>query len=402
MPNATGGFFSRFRRQPASVVNNANKNLERNVGIYVQSYLKNRNVPNKVPPINNYMARALHKYINTKRARVAGAAAAAAGNVGAPGPVQAAVAAEVANTPPSAPPSTAGNNAANAAQRAGATPLQITAAAAGAAQQQALGQNRGSNAAQQAGAEAAASAAQQARPNASAAQQAQTAAAGAAAANVNAKRAALASLLNGVTNNNITSPNGKSIADVEKLKANLEALNINNNRKKAVLNLINKRLRENVVQSGSGSININSLRGTVNQNTNVMNKAQATEELRRLNVLLNKVGQVNNASLKTKINNYRRRLNAKVNPAPSRRQALLNQGLAKNLNYAQFARTLLSTPNNVSVFGAIANAKSKNMRFNRNKLVAAVDKLRGFGQYANKNQKITNVVERLKTMNTII
>jgi len=390
MPNATG-LFSKFRRQPVTV-NNANKNLERNVGIYVQSYLKNRNAPNKVPPINNYMARALHKYINTKRARVAGAVAAATGNAGATPPVQAAAASGAASTPPSAPPSNAGKNAARAAQQAGATPLQITAAAAGAAQQQAMGQNKGPNAAQQA------------RPNASATQQAQTAAAGAAAANVNAKRAALEALLNGVTNNSITNPNGKSIAEVEKLKANLEALNINNNRKKATLNLINKRLRENVVQGGSGSANMNSLRGAVNQNINFMNTAQAAEELRRLNVLLNKVGQVNNANLQKKINNYHRRLNAKVNPSVplTRRQALFQQGLATNLNYARFARTLVNTPNSTSIMGAIANAKSKNIRFNRNKLVTAVEKLRGFGPYANKNQKITNVVDRLSSMNAII
>ena len=402
MPNITQGFWSRFGRNPA-MSNKANSNLERNVGIYVQSYLKNRNVPNKVPPINNYMAKALHKYINAKRARVAAAAAAAAGNAGAPQPVQAEVAAGVVKTSPSAPPSNAGNNAANAAKQAGATPLQITAAAAGAAQAQAQMQRQSPNATQQAGAEAAASAAQQVRPNASATQQAQTASAGAAAANGNAKRAALMTLLNGVTNNNITSPNGKSIAEVEKLKANLEALNINNNRKTTVIRLINNRLRTNVAPNagGSGGVNINAVRGAVNQNTNVMNQAQAREELRRLNVLLGKVGTINNANLQTKIQNYRRRLNNKVNPA-TRRQSLLRQGLGSNLNYARFARTLLETPNNVSVMGAIANAKSKNMRFNRNKLVAAVDKLRGFGQYANKNQKITNVVERLKTMNTII
>jgi len=378
MPNATGGFFSRLRRQPAAAVNNANKNLERNVGIYVQSYLKNRNVPNKVPPINNYMAKALHKYINTKRARVAGAAAAAAGNVGAPGPVQAAAAQAAIQTPPATPPANVGTNVASAVQRAGATPLQITAAAAGAAQQQALGQNKGSNAAQQAGAEAAAKAAQQARPNASAAQQAQTAAAGAAAANVNAKRASLASLLNGVTNNNITSPNGKSIADVEKLKANLEALNINNNRKKAVLNLINKRLRENVVQSGSGSGNINSLRGAVSQNTNVMNKAQATEELRRLNVLLSKVGQVNNENLKTKINKYRRRLNAKVNPV-SLNEVGNRAPLERNINVPGSNTKVKVVRNNVGSSWRFATS-ANNTRYNLNNKNQNVPTIRNISQ----------------------
>jgi hypothetical protein len=314
------------------------------------------------------MAKALHKYINTKRARVAGAAAAATGNAGASVPVQTVVAARVVNTHPSASPSRTGNNAASAAQRAGATPLQITAAAAGAAQQQALGQNRGTNAAQQAGAEAAAAAAQQARPNASAAQQAQTAAAGAAAANVNAKRAALEALLIGVTNNNITNPNLKSIEEVKQLKENLEALNINNNRKKAVLNLINSRLRENVVQSGSGKANINSLRGAVTQNTSVMNQARATEELRRLNLLLIKVGQVNNENLKRNITNYRRRLNAKVNPAPSRRQArgssLLRQAASAQTQRPATSPNLEKTvkaPNGRSIVVIRAN---KNARWN--------------------------------------
>jgi len=329
MPNITSGFWSKFGKQPGAGGNNANRNLERNVGIYVQSYLKNRNTPNKVPPLNNLMANALHKYINAKRARVAAAAAAAAGNAGAPAQRQANIAAGTMSTPPSAPPSVAGNNAANAAKRAGATAIQQAAAAASAAQQQALVLHKPPAAAQQAGAEAAANAAQQARPNASAAQQAQTAAAGAEAANVNAKRAALEALLSGVTNNNITSPNGKSIAEVEKLKANLEALKINNNRKTAVLRLINNRLRANAANigvGGSGGANLNSLRGAVNQNTNVMNKAQATSELRRLNILLKKVGQVNNANLKTKINNYRRRLNAKVSPAaPTRAESLMTQ-----------------------------------------------------------------------------
>jgi hypothetical protein len=176
MPNLTSGFWSKFGSRPATSINSANANLERNVRVYVNSYLKNRNVPNKIPPINNYMARALHKYINTKRARVAGAAAAAAGNAGAPAPVQAAVAANVANTVPSASPLMIGNKAANAAQQAGATPLQITAAAAGAAKQQALSLGMGSNKANNAGAQAAAQAANAARPNATPAQTANTAA----------------------------------------------------------------------------------------------------------------------------------------------------------------------------------------------------------------------------------
>ena len=221
MPNATG-FFSRFRRQPTNVINNSNKNLERNVGIYVQSYLKNRNVPNKVPPINNYMAKALHKYINTKRARVAAASAAAAGNAGAPQTVQAEVAAGVVKTSPSAPPSNAGKNAARAAQQAGATPLQITAAAAGAAQAQAQMQRQNPKAAQQAGAEAAANAANNARPNATPNQAANTAAAGAAAAGLPTT----------------TVSNAAKVAAINALKAQTEAVRAKLNKPNERVNLL--------------------------------------------------------------------------------------------------------------------------------------------------------------------
>ena len=339
MPNITSGFWSKFGRQPATVGNKANRNLERNVGIYVQSYLKNRNTPNKVPPINNYIARAFHTYINAKRARVAGAAAAATANVGANQSIQRNVAAAVVTTPPSASPLMIGNKAANAAKQAGATPLQITAAAAGAAQQQALGQNKGPNAARQAGAAAAANAAQQARPNASAAQQAQTAAAGAAAAKIT-----------------------RSIASLRTYLANHKNSNEGANTQIKILS--------RYLANSNGKLD-----------KNLRNQVDA------------RIAHLKALTLKP----------TNSIPAPlSRRQALLRQGLVKNLNYASFARTLLNTSNNVSVIGAIANAKSKNMRFNRNKLVAAVEKLRGFGPYTNKNQKITNVVKQLQTMNTII
>ena len=103
-------------------------------------------------------------------------------------------------------------------------------------------------------------------------------------------------------------------SEVEKLKTNLEALNVNNNRKTAVLRLINNRLRSNNHQAPAVLSYINKLRSAVNQKTNVMTRGQAIEELRRLNVLLRKVGSVNNKNLESKITNYRRRLNAKSNP----------------------------------------------------------------------------------------
>jgi len=301
MPNATG-LFSRFRRQP---VNNANKNLERNVGIYVQSYLKNRNVPNKVPPINNYMAKALHKYINAKRARVAGAAAAAAGNAGAPQPVQAAVAANVVNTSPSAAPSNAGNNAARAAQQAGATPLQTTAAAAGAAQQQALGQNKGPNAAQQAGAAAAANAAQQARPNATPVQQAQTANAGAAAAGLSAPAATNAAnmaYLNSLGN----MLNTNTILKVQKMVN--EPFSSNAVKKKA-LEVLNRIKKPNE--------RVNLLKTLTNLNTNAKVNA-AIKEIR---------GKNPNANWK----------NTKANGLTNGQKKVLN-GLKMGKNYAGLVR----------------------------------------------------------------
>jgi len=380
MPNITPGFWSRFGRRPATGNNNANKNLERNVGIYVQSYLKNRNTPNKVPPLNNLMANALHKYINAKRARVAGAAAAAVHNAGGTNNSAAAAGAGAAQTPSNASPSTAGNNAANAAKRAGANATQQAAAAAGAANEQALVLHKPPAAAQQAGAEAAAAAAQQAAPNATLTQQAQTANAGAAAANVNGKRAALEVLLQGKNEGMIMSPNMMSIADVEKLKANLEAININNNRKKAVLNLINKRLRENVAEGASGSggsANLNSLRGAVNQNTNVMNKAQATSELRRLNVLLKKVGQVNNANLKTKINNYRRRLNARAATVSSN-EVGNKAPLEMNINVPGTNLKVKVKRNNPGSNWQLVNNANK-ARYNLNNKNRNVPKIRNIG-----------------------
>lgn len=302
-----------FRGRPA--LNGNATILKTNLNTYIKSYIAARNSNNKnaLPPINTKVVNALKRYINAKRPKAAGAAAAAVRNAGGSNNNAAKAAAGAANSNSTAP-STVGAEAAKPLLAIGAPPVQVAAAAAGAAQAQAQAQRQGPAAAQQAGAEAAAQAAVNALPNATPAQQAQTAAAGAEAANVNAKRAALAALLNGVTNNNITSPNGKSIAEIEKLKKNLEALNINNNRKTAVLRLINNRLRTNIAEGagGSGGANVNAVRGAVSQNTSVMNQAQAREELRRLNVLMRKVGAMNNANLKAKINNYRRRLNNKV------------------------------------------------------------------------------------------
>jgi hypothetical protein len=341
MPNATG-LFSRFRRQPVAV-NNANKNLERNVGIYVQSYLKNRNVPNKVPPINKYMANALHKYINSKRARVAGAAAAAAGNGGATAPVQAEVAAGVVTTPPSAAPSTAGNNAGRAAQQAGATPLQITAAAAGAAQQQALGQNKGPNAAQQAGAEAAAAAAQQARPNAPATQQAQTAAAGAAAAGLSTPSAANAANL-AYLNSLGNSLNTNTILKVQKMVN--EPFSSNAVKKKA-LEVLGRLKNERA----------NLLKTLTNLNTNAKVNA-AIKEIR---------GRNPNANWK----------NTKANGLTNGQKKVLN-GLKMGKNYAGLVRQKAPNVNvNLGNTGLFKQAQAQAPKTNNRNVNAIRAKLNG-------------------------
>ena len=358
-----------FRRR-----NNNAPALKANLNTYIKSYILARNTNNKdaMPPINAKVIEALRRYINAKRPKAAASAAAAVRNAGGSNTNAARAAAGVANAN-STVPSSVGAAAAKPLLAIGAPPNQVAAAAAGAAQAQA--QRQGPAAAQQAGAEAAAQAARQALPNATPAQQARIAANGAKAANVNAKRAALATLLTGVTNNNITSPNGKSIAEVEKLKANLEALNINNNRKTAVLRLINNRLRTNIAPgvAGSGSLNINAVRGAVSQNTNVMNQAQAREELRRLNVLLKKTGQVNNANLKSKINNYRRRLNAKVMVSPIETGA--PAPLELNVNVPGMNTKVKVKRNNPGSNWYFANS-ANNARYNLNNRNRNVPKVR--------------------------
>lgn len=353
-----------FRWRPA--LNSDAAILKTNLNTYIKSYITARNANNKdaLPPINTKIINALKRYINAKRPKAAAGAAAAVRNAGGSNNNAAKAAAGAANAN-SAAPSSVGAEAAKPLLAIGAPPVQVAAAAAGAAQAQAQAQRQGPAAAQQAGAEAAAQAARQALPNATPLRQANVAANGAAAANVNAKRAALATLLNGVTNNNITSPNGKSIAEIEKLKANLEALNINNNRKTAVLRLINNRLRTNVAEGagGSGGANINAVRGAVSQNTNVMNQAQAREELRRLNVLLRKVGQVNNANLKAKINNYRRRLNNKVTVMPG--ETGVPAPLEMNINVPGMNTKVKVKRNNPGSNWYFANS-ANNARYNLN------------------------------------
>jgi len=157
------GFRNRFFKKPNVVApkpNTANvgpnSNLEKNVRAYVNGYLQNRNTPNKVPVLNKSMVNALHKYINSKRARTAGAVAGVLGNANAPVPVQQAGAAAVVNVPSNATPAATGNQVGNKVANAGGSPIQAAASAAIAAKQQAVNQGKPANVANQAGATAAA------------------------------------------------------------------------------------------------------------------------------------------------------------------------------------------------------------------------------------------------------
>jgi hypothetical protein len=166
MPNWTG-LRNRFFKTPNAA--KANANLETNVRAFVNGYLRNRNTPNKVPPLNTAMANALHKYINVKRARKAGVVAAAVENANASKPVAAAAGVAAGNVPSNATPAAAGNKVANAVTNAGGNATQAAAAAAAAAKQQAVNQGKPANVANGLAAAAAAKAANANTPNAAAA-----------------------------------------------------------------------------------------------------------------------------------------------------------------------------------------------------------------------------------------
>ena len=194
MPNATGGFFSRFRKPAAAaplrgnslmaqaaLINavNPNNKLANNVKAYVDGYLRNRNNSAKVPPLNSKMANALHTYINAKRARVPGAAAAGAANAGATSNIQNAAALAAGQVPPSAPPSIVASQTANAVRQAGGNMRQASGAATAAAAQHTANQGRTPN---QIARQTAKAAVQTAPTNATPANVANTAANAAAAA----------------------------------------------------------------------------------------------------------------------------------------------------------------------------------------------------------------------------
>lgn len=319
MPNITQGFWSRFGRNPA-MSNKANSNLERNVGIYVQSYLKNRNNQAKVPPLNKYVANALHKYINAKRIRSAGAAAAAVQAAGGNANNAARAAAAAAQTSPSASPAVAGQNVQNALLAIQAPPAQAAAAAAGAARQQALALGQGSNAANNAGARAAANAANNARPNATPNQAAHTAASGAAAAG----------LPTTIVNN------AAKVAAINALKAQTEAV-------RAKLNKPNER--------------VNFLKTLTNLNTNA-----------KVNAAIKAVrGQNPNANW----------ANTKANGLTNGQKKVLN-GLKMGKNYVGLVRQ--KTPNvnvNLGNTGLFKQAQTQAPKTNNRNVNAIRAKLNG-------------------------
>ena len=165
----------------AALINavNPNNKLANNVKAYVDGYLRNRNNSAKVPPLNSKMANALHTYINAKRARVPGAAAAGAANAGATSNIQTAAAIAAGNVPPSAPPSNVAPQTANAVRQAGGNMNQASGAATAAVAQHTANQGRTPN---QIARQTANAAVQTAPTNASPAKVAKTAANAAAAA----------------------------------------------------------------------------------------------------------------------------------------------------------------------------------------------------------------------------
>lgn len=259
-----------FKRSAAVRLNGNAIALNTNLRTYVNSYTLARNSNNAtaMAPINSKIINSLKRYINTKRPRVAGAAAAAVNNAGGSNNNAAAAAAGAMNASGNSP-ANVGAAAAKPLLAIGAPPNQVAAAAAGAAKQQALSLRQGPVAANNAAANAAVNAVANAAPNASPNQAANAAASGAAAAGLSANNQAQAAA-NAAAN---AEPN---------------------------------------LPGGSGGVNLNTIRGAVNQNVSAMNIAQARSEKRRLNVIVGRVGTINNAALRNKVNNYRRRLNNKI------------------------------------------------------------------------------------------
>jgi hypothetical protein len=235
-----------------------NSKLNTNIRTYVNSYIKARNSgnSNSIIPVNTRLIGNLKHYINNKRPKVAGTTAAAIRNANGTTRAAASGALAAAQTPPNAPAERAGLNAANAVRRQGGGPNAQAAGAAAAAQNHAL----------------AAGATPLAANNAAA-----RAAANAAAAATQAPQLAINAAANGAAAANVP-------------------------------------VSENLgVESGQG-INLSSLHGAINQNTNSFNLSRARSEKLRLQVLLRKIGGLNklNQNTRNRVNAYNRKLSVKL------------------------------------------------------------------------------------------
>ena len=319
MPNWTG-LRNRFFKTPKS--NNANSNLEKNVRAYVNGYLKNRNTPNKVPPLNSAMANALHKYINAKRARKAGGVAAAVENANASNPVAAAAGLAAGNVPSNATPAAAANETANQVVKAGGNANQAAAAAAAAARQQAV--NQGSTPA--------------AANNAAA-----LAAAAAAAQNTNTPAAAANAAASGAQAANLPIPVSANAANMAYLNSLGNTLSINNIQK--VQKIVNEPFASNALKAKALNVlkriqkpnnRKNLLKNLKNLNTN----AQVNARIKAIR------GQNPNANWK----------NVNANGLTNGQKKVLN-GLKLGKNYVGLTRQ--STPaGNVNVGSLFASTQA--------------------------------------------
>ena len=223
-----------------------NSQLENGVKKFVNSYIRNRNSPNKVATINKELMNNVHKYVNYKRPRIAGAVSATAANANASLAVQEAAAEAVAATPPSAPPSVAGTNVQQAVLGAGGNNNQAMRTGAAAAANQAAQQGKTPNQIAVAAARAANQAAPPTAPPANIAGAAGNAAGNAVplANKANANRLArLHSLLNTYNGKNNMWYNNKNNLNSLVKNLNNASRNVNlNNNARARLNIVRKRI----------------------------------------------------------------------------------------------------------------------------------------------------------------
>ena len=301
---------------------NANTILETNVRAFVNGYLRNRNTPNKVPPLNTAMANALHKYINAKRARKAGVVAAAVENANASRPVAMAAGVVAGNMPSNATPAAAASETANQVMNAGGNANQAAAAAAAAARQQAVNQGSTPAAANNAAAAAAANAA---------AQHAGTPAAAASAA------------ANGAQAANLPVPVAANAANMAYLNSLGNTLSINNIQK--VQQIVNEPFASNALKARALNVlkrvqKPNERKNLLKTLTNLNTNAQVNARIKAIR------GQNPNANWK----------NVNANGLTNGQKKVLN-GLKMGKNYVGLTRQ--ATPaGNVNVGSLFASTQA--------------------------------------------